>query len=829
MLITRKKEVSLLWVFYAQLPFTLSIWAGGYAQGTILLSLKKFIDNPAAITFWLSLDVVVTVFNGSFFNWLSDRIWTKYGRRKVLIAISDAAKFIIVPLIPFAPDMWTLIILKWLYTIFADMGTPNQALTMEVVPTKQRGRGSGFFNMQIQVINLISYLIIIGRWDDVYFMGPFYHLISLSGEHLMFISGGLIFAAVGIYTFFGIKEIKPPAYKSLQDGRKPGENLIMMFLRSFFKDILGKELLPLYLLITVGIMTGLGLGILGPLLYTEQWGYSLQDMGTNVAIGAAINIGLALLVGYFADATSKMKVYTFALVMGLVIKVVWVVYVFFKPDYRPALWEIVLFGEIGAVFGLMAGVVSFPLILEYVERNKLGTAGAGMGLYRQLATSFITMFIGAWVLWWSVWFLPQAGDRVELVFKEESGRAAVEKRLAALDDPEADIHIEPLHRPGVDRDTSRRWEARNQTAWSTELQKEMKDLENDVNKWSSSLQSPIISQEKKARLKTRIREGEARIEEMKTKLRASAEAFREKLVTAMSPALVDQGKQILEAEMRGHDLILALQTVEEVNEELAAKLEAGLDSFEYRQIPDRENKGEFRSDITVEALAGEQNGFRFTGRRDPNFTVLNRALAAGGADLSAALDKCAILLGIFRDIYGRAEGAFTIHEASYDPDTAGFLLSMEVPPGPRVTAPEQVAVLLEETPELASARAETRNGRTQFQMVMEVPPPPREAGDASGVSARFAELLGGGAYARLTMEHLYKRVVATAAAAPVFLTVPRPVVEATYSERKYDYFFSVYILMILTDFLGLGVIVLIVKLEKKGVIHRRGVEEDAAR
>ena len=48
-------------------------------------------------------------------------------------------------------------------------------------------------------------------------------------------------------------------------------------------------------------------------------------------------------------------------------------------------------------------------------------------------------------------------------------------------------------------------------------------------------------------------------------------------------------------------------------------------------------------------------------------------------------------------------------------------------------------------------------------------------------------------------------------------------------EREYDYFFSSHFLMILTDFFGLGVIGFVVWLEKKGVIARYGVQEDASR
>jgi lipopolysaccharide/colanic/teichoic acid biosynthesis glycosyltransferase len=84
-------------------------------------------------------------------------------------------------------------------------------------------------------------------------------------------------------------------------------------------------------------------------------------------------------------------------------------------------------------------------------------------------------------------------------------------------------------------------------------------------------------------------------------------------------------------------------------------------------------------------------------------------------------------------------------------------------------------------------------------------------------------------YARHNLERLYQHVLEAAAAKPVCLTVAQPLVKQTFADRVYDYFFSVYFLMILGDFFCFAVIALIIRLEKKGVVHRYGVEEDANR
>jgi len=185
MLITRKTQIPVHWVFYAQIPFVMAIAANFATGAPFLYALKKFIDNPAAITFFLSIEVLVTVLGGPFASWLSDRVWTKFGRRKIFIVISNIPQALALAAMPFAPNLIWLLIFRWTYGIFGDIGTPNQALTMEVVPTKQRGLGSGFFKSQINLVNLVFWWLVFGRLDDVYFTGPLFYIAGVPGEKLV--------------------------------------------------------------------------------------------------------------------------------------------------------------------------------------------------------------------------------------------------------------------------------------------------------------------------------------------------------------------------------------------------------------------------------------------------------------------------------------------------------------------------------------------------------------------------------------------------------------------------------------------------------------------
>jgi Na+/melibiose symporter-like transporter len=731
MLITRKKSIPTHWIFYAQIPFVMAIAANMITGAPFIYSMKKFIDNPAAITFLLSIEVFITVLGGPFVSWLSDRVWTRYGRRKPFLIAADVGKLLIFPLIPLAPNIIWLIVLKWTYGILHDIGSPKTALTMEIVPAKQRGRGSGFFNLQLQVVNLVFWGIVIGRFDDVYFTGPLASLDGVSGEALLYWAGALMFLFVLGFNTLGIKEIKPPNGRRLRDDLKPGQNVLMLFLASFFKEVLHKSLLPLYLLLVVGTMTTVGLGALSPLLYTDQWGYSLQQMGTNIAIGALLSIVIAVGAGYAADATSKLKIYTIALVGGLLAKVAWTVFVYLKPGMRPELWEIVAFGQLNHTFGLIAATVSFPLILEYVTRNQLGTANAGIGLFESVIKNGFAMFIGFYVLWWSIFFLPQAGDRVEVVLAHPQDHTFLMEALTAHDIDAASLDLRPLHRPGTNGTESRRWEIRLGRDEAGDLHKQRKQLTNELAKLATRLQSPFLKEDRAEQLRNSSEATRRELQAIEDALAANAGEFRVRVETALDPYLYPEGNQILAIRETPDGLVIDVEVVEPVTPELAAELELHFETGDLVLPPDNGADAAAPA-IRIAPLDGSVNGLRMQVRSDGMLDALEQAL--------------------------------TLEDAQ-----------------------------------------------------------PAK----SSVTQRIDQLMtDSGLQERRVVQALYQRLVDVAATGPVFLTVARPVVDAAPADRRYDYFFSVQFFMILTDLLGIGVIGLIVILEKRGAISRVGAHED---
>ncbi|MCD8483150.1 MAG: hypothetical protein LR015_11080 [Verrucomicrobia bacterium] len=475
---------------------------------------------------------------------------------------------------------------------------------------------------------------------------------------------------------------------------------------------------------------------------------------------------------------------------------------------------------------MIAATVSFPLILEYVTRNQLGTANAGIQLFEGLIRNGFSMFIGFYVLWWSLFFLPQAGDRIEIVLERPVDRAFVVQILSEADLNPAELDIRALHRLGTEAPESARWELRRGRHEAAALHKERKDLTNAIGKINTRLQSPFLKEERTGDLLADRSRAQARLAEIDQALTSSAEEFREKILSAMGPFLFRPGEQLLGSGKEQDYWVLEVQVVEQVTEEIARQLEIHFDAVDLALVRDPQT-GDFNAALSIEPLHHPVNGLRLRLRRDDDFVVVERALLDAGFDRRAAFTGSSEVITILRGLLGQAPEAFTVSEAVASAPNNRVQLRVQAPVnGTRQPYMIADALSLSRFIESATVGGEIADLSIDLQFVPSLqravlPPIDTE------VMQRIVEFLPDATdYMRHSLYSLYERLVPVAASAPAFLTVARPLVAAGPADRRYDYFFSVQFFMILTDVLGLLVIVLIVWLDRRGVIHRVGAHED---
>ena len=433
MIVTCKKEVPFRWIAVGVTPWIAYNFNYGVMGAAFIFSLKKFVENPASLTFIISLPGFLSIALAPIVNFSSDRIWTRFGRRKPFLVTAWVGMALGFVLMPLMPTFWGLLGVFIFYNLCNDIGGPTgpmEPLNQEIVPPHQRGRAMGILQWCGNLVTMLFYYLALGRFDDVRFMAG----VPLNGEKVIFWTAGLLIVAVLIFVSLGIKEVNQ---KSPLRGQR-------LNLKNFFGGILDRQLWPVYTLSFAGQMLGAGLGALGNLLYTDQWNYSKQEMGLNVVIGGVINMFVIAYLAVIADRLNRMKAYQVLICIALALKVSYYCYVtFVLPDQRPSLVELVVFGEMLSIVGILTGMVATPLVYDYVTRNKLGTYLAGGGLLGRITTLVTLNGAGLFIWGYAALFQPPGRRHGARGFAPRDGQAGGAGR-----DPRRRVDLPAGRRPG---------------------------------------------------------------------------------------------------------------------------------------------------------------------------------------------------------------------------------------------------------------------------------------------------------------------------------------------------------------------------------------------
>jgi MFS family permease len=394
---TQHSRVPWRWVILMAM-IGLPIGFGMGAGGNVVFTMRKLIESPAMVNFLTSLDVLFNVLVGTTCLYLSDKIWIKgLGRRVPFLLASWIVMGLSMLFIPMADSAWALVLLVVLWFGFQDAGTTWEVLKYEVVPPSQRGRYNAMQSWLFQVFIIFGAVVMSGRFEETVERDPF----LLKGEVTSYWIGGvgLLIGALLIVLF--VRERKPPA-----EATSTGVSALNP--KEVWKNLVGERTLwPVYLLAFSTMLTSTGLGAIDGLLFIDQWGFSFQELGTNLLVGGLINLALIPLIGILVDRWNRKAMFLIGTIGSFCAQVLYYLFIqFVLPEQRPEIWHLILFGEVMSIFGLMSGISLMPLMFDYIPRNAMGTAQAGINIVRSL-TRFATLNgIGIWVTWWSASFHP---------------------------------------------------------------------------------------------------------------------------------------------------------------------------------------------------------------------------------------------------------------------------------------------------------------------------------------------------------------------------------------------------------------------------------------
>jgi Na+/melibiose symporter-like transporter len=838
MIITCKKEVPFHWMGFAILP-----WASvGFNYSVIAVvfffSLKKFIDNPAGLTFILSLPSFISIVLQPVISFTSDRIWTRFGRRKPFIATSMVGMVVCLGLLPLMPNFWALLVVYMFYNAFLDLNVTLEPLKQEIVPPHERGRATGAMTWCSNLAMLLFYFVALGRFDDVNYI----HGYPLRGETAIYWSGALLLVVMLLLITLGIRELD-------QKSALRGERLS---LRTLAGGLLDRELWPVYLLVmaTACLNFYAGLGPLSNLLYTEQWNYTKQEMGVNVAIGGIINLVAISVLTVFADKLNRMRTYRILICLSLTFQILYYLYVnYVLPDKHPSLIEIIVFGEVISILGILTNLVYFPLIYDYIRRNKMGTFNAGAQLVIRLTVLVTLNGVGLFVWAYAQFFQPPAGEMTRIVLRDEqSNLSSVLATLRAnpwtypdshLAAPSSAISATAWQADGTVSQTGRAWEVRlhDRNSERLEVQKEKLQTESSpltANEKMHRDQATILrlaGDTRAATTETQKAEAEhvqlvaynGQIAVIDGQLSARDTVFHEEVVRALGGRMIADGEQITAAKVE-QALVLELPANHRPDSRVIEKTLANLrhqrpDVIDLRPL--KQDRGYGLAVSAIMPVGADQTAFAHQlqaaveqAARQVEKDLLTSSTAPLDQSVQPALTLDLLIVeqpvaAYVSPITRLVNVMLMLFGDAPSPDRHLLALARNL----RVPA-DTNHVLVAQGPELKS-----------LAVTAVIPATAAKAASlADPVGQRLQALLGLHASAAVLAQSraFYDRIETTAADQRI--TVARPTLTSAYAKLKYDYM-SGYLWMFFMGSIGIGITFIFTHMERKGLIRKRGVEE----
>lgn len=824
MIVTCKKEIPAHWIAFTILPwasFTLNFQVMSQA---FVFSLRKFLENPAGLTFVLSLPSFLAILVAPVASFLSDRIWTRYGRRKPFVVTASALIIAAFVAMPLAPNLWALIGAYLLYHVGEALCAPRDPLKQEIVPPAARGRATGAMTWVQNLAQVVFFSVMLGRFDDVRYFGG----IPIFGEQIIYWSAALLLVVMLLMIVLGIREI---------DQKSPllGQRLS---LRNFFGGILDRELWPVYLLVfsyyLVNIYIGFG-PFLNTLLYTEQWSYTKQEMGTNVAIGGIVNLVLIGLLTVFANKLPRLR--TFRLLIGLCL--VWncFYYVYVNlvlPDKRPTLVEIFVFGEVLTIFTILAGLVYTPLIYDYVRRNKMGTFAAGTQIASRATQLFTLNGVGLFIWAYASLFQPPAGEMTRVVLRADTTTAPLEARLRddpnlAQDGRPAEITARVWQADGVESKSGRTWEIRRRDRDAERLAAEKKKQEEkfaSVQADARRLRDEAVAARRRndpaaaaAENRAAVRQAEAagllaRVRAIEAELAARSRQFRAAVEAALGSDLVGEG-DTLEKVSVAPAALLELPLADKPESEAVEAFTLALRAEQPAVIDARPIRTAERYGLVISTVAP------LTAPETATLVTTARRVAAAHDVPLAPGDVLPLPSGRALTLRLRTVEqpvASYVSPVTRVVDALARFVGRDRAPARRLAATGRAlrtAARLDHVRVQASADVRALDV-TVVLPDQAVPPVP---GDA--FASPLVEQLGSAnlvAPARAILEAIEQ------AAATQKITLTHPVLESGYVALRYDYM-SGYLWVFFVGAIGVSLALFFTRLERRGVVTRKGVEE----
>lgn len=343
--LTQQPRVPWSWLLLINLCWFGTLYTIFIMTTALPLTLLRFTNDTRLIAFVTSVGGLMGIVIGPCCNYISDRLWSRWGRRRPFLLIAMLGTLAAVVLIPYMPSVTPLVLLVVVSSLLGDVGSTFEPLWLEVIPPEQRGRGVVMRNVMISVASLYFFQVMFAQFDNRYYFdltrwhGP---RLLVTGEQLTYAAAVVMTLYTIIFLWLFVREVRPQGV-ALQRLREMDFSPVR-FIARFVRDVFGdRRWWPIYLFyISAGIF-GAGTGTFGSLMQVDQFKYAKSAIALMGLPGMLLSIlVMAPILGWQAD---RFKRFAWWLLGGIALLgvvsggvLVRAVYPALAPDALPPLW-----------------------------------------------------------------------------------------------------------------------------------------------------------------------------------------------------------------------------------------------------------------------------------------------------------------------------------------------------------------------------------------------------------------------------------------------------------------------------------------------------------
>jgi Na+/melibiose symporter-like transporter len=403
-LTTHQPRVPWSWLVWTTIPWVSFFYAENISNGPLTFTLRKFIEDPALIAFLSSLNLAFNFLVGVVASYMSDRIWTRWGRRRPFLIVGWTGVALTLIWVPLAPNAWSLIVLIVLYQFFSDIAKPLEPLHNELIPPQQRGRAATVRNIAQNLMNMFFFGVMVAHFDREFSLSAGGVSWEVSGETAIYWGGSVLLMGAVLFLVFCVREAPPP------EEIRPERFALIPFFREVFGQ---RQWWLVYLLYSVPLLVMPGIYVFGPLVATEQLAFSKADFGYAVTVAIVVNIVVFIpLAGYVADHAPRLRFLQVSIAGYALVSFGYFLFLRFA-DYRISLAMLIGTGIALNSFRSCINLVWGPLVYDFIPRDRFGTVSAGFAFVGGIVPFVLINLAGAWIHAFTALFGPAGGSKFD--------------------------------------------------------------------------------------------------------------------------------------------------------------------------------------------------------------------------------------------------------------------------------------------------------------------------------------------------------------------------------------------------------------------------------